>query len=250
MIEKAHDLPPADDGDIEAGERGAAEQGDAEALLAARSGAVLPVGDAADDDTAADDESDGLGAEASAASNAESGSGAASSLPLAQRIEALLFASGQPLTPARLANVLEVEVDAVNVALSALVAAWRERAGAVDLIEIAGGFRFMTRRDFHVDVAGLRGKVGTERLSPAALETLAVVAYRQPIGRAEVEAVRGVQVGPVLRLLLDRDLIRITGRSTDPGHPLLYGTTKRFLDHFGLKSLKALPDLKDLLESP
>jgi segregation and condensation protein B len=170
--------------------------------------------------------------------------------PLAQRVEALLFASGQPLGVARLAQALEVETPAVQAALDELALAWRAREGAIELVEIAGGWRFMTRPAFHPDVAALRRKTEVERLSPAALESLAVVAYRQPITRADIEAVRGVQCGPVLRLLLDRDLIRITGRSPDPGHPLLYGTTKRFLDHFGLKSLKALPDVKDLLETP
>ncbi|MBM3984545.1 MAG: SMC-Scp complex subunit ScpB, partial [Planctomycetes bacterium] len=165
-------------------------------------------------------------------------------------VEALLFASGQPLGVARLAQALEVEAPAVQAALDELALAWRAREGAIELVEIAGGWRFMTRPAFHPDVAALRRKAEVERLSPAALESLAVVAYRQPITRADIEAVRGVQCGPVLRLLLDRDLIRITGRSPDPGHPLLYGTTKRFLDHFGLKSLKALPDVKDLLETP
>jgi segregation and condensation protein B len=170
--------------------------------------------------------------------------------PLSQRVEALLFASGQPLTPARLAAALGAEAPAVQAALEELVLAWRTREGAIELVEIAGGWRFLTRAAFHPDVAALRKKAEVERLSPAALETLAVVAYRQPLTRADIEAVRGVQCGPVLRLLLDRDLIRITGRSADPGHPLLYATTKRFLDHFGLKSLKALPDVKDLLETP
>jgi segregation and condensation protein B len=170
--------------------------------------------------------------------------------PLSHRVEALLFASGQALTPARLASVLGAEVVAVKHALAELMTAWQNREGAVDLVEIAGGFRFLTRSGFHADLAGLRKQSGPERLSPAALETLAVVAYRQPITRADVEAVRGVQVGPLLRLLIDRDLIKIAGRASEPGHPLLYATTKRFLDHFGLKSLKALPDLKELLDSP
>jgi segregation and condensation protein B len=266
MIEKAHDLPPADDGDgaqarppepaAGAGapatpltSAGGRSRGRPDRGRAADRGALEPLASAAGDRNAAGMSpegelpgGDGLDAAADAAASA--------GLPLGARIEALLFASAQPLSPVRLANVLDVDVAAVHAALEGLAAAWAARPGAVDLVEIAGGFRFLTRPEFHADVGNLRGKAGTERLSPAALETLAVVAYRQPIGRAEVEAVRGVQVGPVLRLLLDRDLIRVTGRSTEPGHPLLYGTTRRFLDHFGLKSLKALPDLKDLLESP
>jgi len=169
--------------------------------------------------------------------------------PLTGRVEALLFASGQALNAGRIARALGVGSDAVGVALTELLARWQSRDCAFELVEIAGGFRFMTRPDYHQDVAALRGAPGPERLSPAALETLAVVAYRQPITRAAVEAVRGVQAGPVLRLLIEHDLVRIAGRSDEPGHPLLYGTTRRFLDHFGLASLDKLPDLKDVLES-
>lgn len=168
--------------------------------------------------------------------------------PLTQRLEALLFAVGSSMAPAKLARVLDEDLEAVKAALEELVGAWNEREGAIDLVEIGGGWRFMTRPAFADDLAGLAKKSKVEKLSPAALETLAIVAYRQPLGRADVEAIRGVQAGPLLRVLLDRDLIRIAGRSPEPGHPLLYGTTKRFLDHFGLPSLKALPDIKDLLD--
>jgi segregation and condensation protein B len=177
------------------------------------------------------------------------GDGSDCERPLAARIEALLFASGKVLSSARIARALNVETPIVQAALAELVVLWAGRPGAIELLEVGGGFRFLTRPAFHEDVGLLRPSQGPERLSPAALETLSVVAYRQPITRADVEAVRGVQSGPLLRLLQERDLIRITGRSSEPGHPLLYGTTKRFLDHFGLKSLKALPDLKDVLES-
>ncbi len=168
--------------------------------------------------------------------------------PLSHRVEALLFASGETLTPARIASTLKASVDEVKAALAELSERWADRPGAVDLMEVAGGWRFMTRPTLHDDVAALRARPGTDKLSPAALETLAIVAYRQPLTRAEVEAVRGVQAGPLLRVLLDRDLIRVSGRSSEPGHPLLYGTTKRFLDHFGLKTIKSLPDIKDLLD--
>jgi segregation and condensation protein B len=168
--------------------------------------------------------------------------------PLELRIEAVLFAAGQALSPVRLSKVLDEPVETLKPALEGLATRWAERDSALELVEIAGGWRFMTRPGFQPDVAGLARKARAERLSPAALETLAVVAYRQPIGRADIEAVRGVAAGPLLRVLLDRDLIRITGRSPEPGHPLLYGTTRRFLDHFGLRSLKSLPDIKDLLD--
>ncbi len=166
---------------------------------------------------------------------------------LALRVEALLFASGQVLGLRKLSKALQATGDEVREALDRLTETWSERETAMELVEVSGGWRLMTRAAYHEDVAQLTAKTRIEKLSPAALETLAVVAYRQPIGRAEIEAVRGVQCGPLLRVLLDRDLIRISGRSSEPGHPLLYGTTKRFLDHFGLASLKNLPDVKDLL---
>ncbi len=174
---------------------------------------------------------------------------AGAGLPLGHRIEALLLATGQPLAARRLGQLLGEDIDDIHAALEELKAHWDARPGAIDLVEIANGFRFMTRPEF-ADVVGLLlKKKGPERLSPAALETLAVVAYRQPIERSDIEGVRGVQCGPLLRVLLDRDLIRVAGKSPEPGHPLLYGTTKRFLDHFGLRSLKALPDISDLLET-
>lgn len=168
---------------------------------------------------------------------------------LALRLEALLFASNQALGTRRLSKALEVSSEDVKKGLEALERAWAERKSALELVEVSGGWRLLTRAAYHGDVAKLTAKAKVEKLSSAALETLAVVAYRQPLGRADIEAVRGVQCGPLLRVLLDRDLIRIAGRSSEPGHPLLYGTSKRFLDHFGLASLKNLPDVKDLLNA-
>ncbi|MDG2148214.1 MAG: SMC-Scp complex subunit ScpB [Planctomycetota bacterium] len=168
---------------------------------------------------------------------------------LALRLEALLFASNQTLGTRRLAKALEVSGEDAKQGLEALQRIWAERKSALELVEVSGGWRLLTRAAYHDDVGKLTAKAKVEKLSSAALETLAVVAYRQPLGRADIEAVRGVQCGPLLRVLLDRDLIRIAGRSSEPGHPLLYGTSKRFLDHFGLASLKNLPDVKDLLNA-
>jgi len=180
--------------------------------------------------------------------DAPDGDGSREGVPLTLRVESLIFAVAQPVAPGRLARLLEIEVGLIHEALDLLVARWAERDTSMELVAIAGGFRFMTRPTFHPDLATLSKKAKTDHLSPAALETLSVVAYRQPLCRADIEGIRGVAAGPLLRVLLDRDLIRIAGRSPDPGHPLLYGTTKRFLDHFGLKSLKQLPDIKDLLD--
>jgi segregation and condensation protein B len=113
------------------------------------------------------------------------------------------------------------------------------RAFAVE--EIAGGFQLLTRPEFGLWISRLHSRQQSDSLSKAALETLAIVAYRQPITRAEVDDIRGVQCGPVLRGLVDRRLIKVVGRSEELGRPLLYGTTRRFLEVFGLKSLSELP---------
>ena len=110
-----------------------------------------------------------------------------------------------------------------------------------EVAEIAGGWRILTAPDMTEVVQRLTKVRGAEKVTPAGLETLAIVAYRQPVTNAEVEAIRGVQSGAMLRTLVDRGLVRVTGRADQPGSPLQYGTTKEFLDRFGLKSLKDLP---------
>jgi segregation and condensation protein B len=107
--------------------------------------------------------------------------------------------------------------------------------------EIGGGFRLYTRPEYAPWVSRLKRREKEFRLSPAALETLAIVAYRQPVLRAEVEKIRGVDVGGALKTLIDRGLVKVVGRAEEPGSPLLYGTTKRFLESFGLKDLGQLP---------
>ena len=117
----------------------------------------------------------------------------------------------------------------------------------VELREIAGGYQLLSTEDVFDTVARLAKVRREEKVSPAALETLSVVAYRQPVSKAEIEAIRGVQVGPILRALVDRRLVRVVGRAEVPGQPLLYGTTKRFLESFGLASLKDLPRDSELV---
>jgi segregation and condensation protein B len=114
-----------------------------------------------------------------------------------------------------------------------------ERAFTIE--EVGGGFRLYTRPEYSPWVARLKRREKEFRLSPAALETLAIVAYRQPVLRAEVEKIRGVDVGGALKTLIDRGLVKVVGRAEEPGSPLLYGTTKRFLESFGLKDLGQLP---------
>lgn len=159
-----------------------------------------------------------------------------------ERLQALLFASPDPLTVGRLVQLLERPPAArVRAALERIAHTLESSPMPVQLRAIKGGYTLMTVPELG-DVIGRLAKGNpVERISPATLETLAIVAYRQPVTKAEVEAIRGVQAGPILRSLVDRGLARVTGRADVPGHPLQYGTTKEFLDRFGLMSLDDLP---------
>jgi segregation and condensation protein B len=167
---------------------------------------------------------------------------------LEREVAALLFASTEPLSGARLSGLLG---DAPRTRIDRALDALRDRLAAsglpFELHEVAGGLQMFTSPDLSETVAGLAGVRRDERVSPAALETLAVIAYRQPVTKAEIEAIRGVQAGPILRALVDRGLVRVAGRSKDPGNALLYGTTRQFLDVFGLASLDDLPRDGELL---
>jgi segregation and condensation protein B len=173
----------------------------------------------------------------------------------ARVLEALLFAATEPMEPARLATLLrdgpeggqgwpEVKEAEVREELTHL----GERLAPRGLIlrEVAGGFRIGTAPDLSGWVAKLKGVVRPPRLSPPALETMAVIAYRQPISRAEIEAVRGVDCSGTLDTLVERGVIRISGRSDAPGRPILYSTTPLFLEHFGLRDLEELPNSEEL----
>ncbi|MBI5016982.1 MAG: SMC-Scp complex subunit ScpB [Deltaproteobacteria bacterium] len=165
---------------------------------------------------------------------------------LRRAVEAVLFACSEPLPLARLEAVFApdgVEPARLTAALEALGAASDDRG--VEVQEVAGGWQLRTRSAFAGWVARLETPKPV-RFSRAALETLAVVAYRQPLTRAEVEEVRGVDCGGVLKSLLERGLVRAVGKKDVPGRPLLYGTAKRFLETFGLATLAALPSLRDL----
>jgi segregation and condensation protein B len=163
------------------------------------------------------------------------------SAQLAAQLDALLFVSREPLAQRRLAELVDVEPAAVREALELLAKRYAGDASGIHLVEIAGGWQLLTNPEFAVAVAQLAGRKGRERLSPAALETLAIVAYKQPASRAEIERIRGVGVGPILRHLLELDLIKVAGREEGLGRALLYATTRSFLDRFGLKTPKDLP---------
>jgi segregation and condensation protein B len=161
---------------------------------------------------------------------------------LQREVLALLFAATEPLSSARLVELLERPAPArVQAALERLQATFESTGLPLVLSKIGGAWRLLTDPEAAPVIGRLRAEPKPERISAAALETLAIIAYRQPVSKAEIEAIRGVQAGPVLRSLVDRGLVRITGRAELPGQPLLYGTTKEFLERFGLAALKDLP---------
>ncbi len=162
--------------------------------------------------------------------------------------EAVLFTAGDPLPFDRLRAALGGPHEPDLRAALVQVAARYERGGhGLRLVEVAGGWQIRTHPRYALWVGRARG-VRPLRLSRAALETLSVVAYRQPVTRAEIEAVRGVDPGGLLRSLLEQGLVRLCGHREEPGRPLLYGTTQRFLEVFGLRDLSDLPTLRDLRE--
>jgi len=161
-------------------------------------------------------------------------------------IESLLFVADTPLSIARMAEILEQDDHAdVRDAVRRLADEYDRRQGGFYLCEVAGGYQLRTRPE-HKQWIRRMLRSGPARLSRAAMETLAIVAYRQPVLRSDVEHIRGVDCGGVLRVLLERKIIKILGRKEMPGRPLLYGTTRKFLEMFNLKDLKDLPTPKEL----
>jgi segregation and condensation protein B len=162
-------------------------------------------------------------------------------------VEAALFAADEPLTPRKLAAAAGLaDGTAARRQVRKLQGLYEHDGTAFHVEEVAGGFQLFTRPAFHPWLARLKRGGHEIRLSGPSRETLAIIAYRQPIMRADIEAVRGVQCGDVLRLLMEKGLIRITGRDDSLGRPVLYGTTRKFLQLFGLKSLKELPQTGEL----
>ncbi len=163
------------------------------------------------------------------------------------RLEAALFLSREPISTRKLANVAKLaDGTEARTLLKLLARRYEERASAMQVVEVAGGVQLFTRTAVADWIRRMHGESEEIRLSPPALETLAVVAYRQPVVRAEIEAIRGVQCGEILRVLMERDLLRIVGRSEELGRPFLYGTTKKFLQVFGLRRLEQLPPIDQI----
>ena len=160
-------------------------------------------------------------------------------------LEALIFVSDRPIKANELARSASAPIRVVRELLAELRGEYEPRG--IQLDEVAGGFIFRSRAVYAPFVRDVAMKKPV-RLTRAQTETLAILAYRQPVTRPEVDEIRGVDSGPVLRLLLERDLIRILGRKDEPGRPVLYGTTTTFLEFFGLKSLKDLPTLREFTD--
>jgi segregation and condensation protein B len=163
-------------------------------------------------------------------------------------LESLIFASGEPVSLARLAATLEVVPrDELRKALSELTIEYSGAGRGIVLEQVAGGFQFRTAQDHAFYVRKLLA-TKPPRLSRPLMETVAIIAYRQPITRPEIEALRGVDCAAVIETLLERRMVRVAGRKDAPGRPLLYATTPEFLELFGLSDLNGLPDLSELRE--
>lgn len=165
-------------------------------------------------------------------------------------VEALIFASDEPLSADRIAAIVEeMTAPVVDDLVAELNAGYLREGRAFRIVSVAGGFRMLTRPE-HALWIKLLHRSSRPRLSQAALETLSIIAYRQPVPRTELEGIRGVNVDGVLKTLVERDLVRIAGRGEGLGRPLLYATTERFLEYFGLPDLEALPRPEEVELAP
>jgi segregation and condensation protein B len=165
-------------------------------------------------------------------------------------VEATLFAADEPLPPRKLAAVAGLnDAGHARRLVRRLQSYYEQEGAAFQVEELAGGYQLLTRPEHHYWLARLRQTRADVKLSGPARETLAIIAYKQPIMRADIEAIRGVQCGDVLRVLMEKGLVRIVGRHASLGRPVLYGTSKKFLQVFGLRSLEELP-LAEQLRAP
>ena len=165
-------------------------------------------------------------------------------------VEAVLFASDESLSPARLANIVGTGAKQVREHVKSLNEKYEANNNAFRIEQIAGGYQMLTLSMYNSWLKKLLRSRDETKLSAAALETLAIVAYKQPIIRADIEAIRGVSAGEVIRGLMYKGLVKIVGRADVLGRPMLYGTTKKFLEVFGLNTLKDLPKIEELKKPP
>ena len=161
-------------------------------------------------------------------------------------VESLIFVAEAPLSLDRLSSILEEhERSEIRAVLEELLAEYELSGRGIVLVEVAGGYQFRSRPE-HADYLKRLSRARPPKFGQSSLETLAIVAYRQPITRAEIEYLRGVDCGGILKTLLDKKLIKILGKKDVPGRPLIYGTTREFLELFSLKNLASLPTLKEI----
>src|SRR5436305_13435204 len=176
---------------------------------------------------------------------------------LIPHIESLIFASDKPLTSAEITELInlafgfmedKIESAQVDAAIEGIVEKYNSEFYPFEVKQSGGGWQFLTKKEFHKTVAQLNGEKFLKRLSVAALETLAIIAYKQPITKGEIEGIRGVSTDYSVQKLLEKELIVITGRNEKlPGHPLIYATSKSFMDYFGINSSEDLPKIKEVL---
>lgn len=176
---------------------------------------------------------------------------------LIPHIEALIFASDKPLTSLEITELVnnafgfmddKITLDQVESAVEGIIEKYSSEFYPFEIRMSGGGWQFMTKKDYHKTIAQLNGDKFLKRLSAASLETLAIVAYKQPVTKGEIEAIRGVSSDYAVQKLLEKELIIITGRNEKlPGHPLLYSTSKTFMDYFGINSAEDLPKIREVL---
>jgi segregation and condensation protein B len=162
-------------------------------------------------------------------------------------LEIILFLSGEPVTLSTIKDVIEVPEPEIKRLMDELILKYREQNGGLLIVEIANGYQMVTNPEYSEWVRKFKGSQLSTKLSMPALETLSIIAYKQPIIKAEIEQLRGVNSDSAIKTLLEKRLIKVIGRKDAPGRPFLYGTTKEFLKYFGLKDLTELPTLKDLV---
>jgi segregation and condensation protein B len=165
-------------------------------------------------------------------------------------VEAVLFASDEALTTARLADIVGTSVKQIREHVANLNARYEANNNAFRIEQIAGGYQMLTLTLYNHWLRKLLRVRSDTKLSAAALETLAIIAYKQPVMRADIESIRGVAVGEIVRNLMYKGLVKIVGRAEVLGRPMLYGTTRKFLESFGLNSLKDLPKIEELKKPP
>jgi len=176
---------------------------------------------------------------------------------LIPHIEALIFASDKPLTSLEITELAnnalgfmedKISLDQVESAVEGIVEKYSAEFYPFEMRQSGGGWQFLTKKEFHKTVAQLNGEKFLKRLSAASLETLAIIAYKQPVTKAEIEAIRGVSSDYAVQKLLEKELILITGRNEKlPGHPLVYSTSRSFMDYFGINNADELPKIREVL---